>query len=251
MCAELIGCFGIVGNIVSILNFSQQGLQDSVNVTLMTLSVSDVGFLLFQTADQRVLGLCGPSIHTIRQHAVFLPRELTSLALADTSPPLPPLKDATNTSNAESVYTVSYFINDLLLPYTSFLALIVCTSFIITHLKSKAKWRHSVTVENITRSSNKVTLMSSKEKKISVMLTTVSVIYVACLTPGCAMLIAVGIVRELKADGAYFNLTMLVLSFTYVLEVMNCSVNTLVYYKMSSKYRGTIQAWYYSIRKHN
>ncbi|KAH9509464.1 hypothetical protein Btru_045943 [Bulinus truncatus] len=48
ICAELIGCFGIVGNILNIVHFTKQGLQDSINITLTTLAVSDIGYLLFQ-----------------------------------------------------------------------------------------------------------------------------------------------------------------------------------------------------------
>ncbi|KAK0067971.1 FMRFamide receptor [Biomphalaria pfeifferi] len=48
LCAVLIDFAGIAGNVINILNFQKQGLQDSVNVTLTALAVSDIGALFFQ-----------------------------------------------------------------------------------------------------------------------------------------------------------------------------------------------------------
>ncbi|KAH9504911.1 Cytochrome P450 2B2 [Bulinus truncatus] len=306
ICAELIGCLGIVGNVINIMNFTKQGLHDSVNVTLTSLAVSDIGSLLFQlmvdvswgytdlpftssagvlffsphcyftrvsgyitafAAFERCLCVVLPlKVKTIitRKVALLFNSVLFTVLLLYLFPVYyvsyldVKYNPRTNRSvltfvsrnNAEMVLSVSFFTNDLILPYISFLILIVCTAFIIARLRSKAQWRHSVTVANtLQSSSSKEKIFSSKEKKTIVMLTTVSVLYVALMTPGCAMITAVGFVRELQAEGKYFDLTMLVCSFTSLLETINCSVNTLVYYKMSSNYsRSTWQTevtWYW------
>ncbi|KAK6963749.1 neuropeptides capa receptor, partial [Biomphalaria glabrata] len=44
--SELIGLFGIVGNVINMINFKRQGFQDGVNVTLFSLSLCDLGNLL-------------------------------------------------------------------------------------------------------------------------------------------------------------------------------------------------------------
>ncbi|XP_055873617.1 FMRFamide receptor-like [Biomphalaria glabrata] len=140
--------------------------------------------------------------------------------------------------NAESVLKVSYMVTDLFLPYCTFFVLIVCNTVIVVTLKSKSKWRQSV-----TKSSEKQDI-STKEKKLVLMLVTVSTIFIGCLFPQSAMLTAVGVVRELKLNGLYFDVSLLVYSFTFLLETINCSVNIIVYYNMSSKFRDRLQEWF-------
>ncbi|KAI8775511.1 neuropeptides capa receptor [Biomphalaria glabrata] len=44
--SELIGLFGIVANIINMINFKRQGFQDGVNVTLFSLAICDAGALV-------------------------------------------------------------------------------------------------------------------------------------------------------------------------------------------------------------
>ncbi|KAH9502258.1 hypothetical protein Btru_070550 [Bulinus truncatus] len=44
--SPVIGVFGIVTNIINIVNFRRQGYQDGINVTLTALSISDIGSLV-------------------------------------------------------------------------------------------------------------------------------------------------------------------------------------------------------------
>ncbi|KAI8786132.1 FMRFamide receptor [Biomphalaria glabrata] len=149
--------------------------------------------------------------------------------------------------NAESVFTVSYAVADLFLPYCTFFLLILSNMVIVTTLKSKSKWRQSVTGSRFSHDSNKG-MISTKEKKLVVMLVKISTIFIGCLFPQSALFTAVGLVREMKLNGLYFDLTRMVYSFTFLLETINCSVNIIVYYSMSSKFRKRIQLWFPSLR---
>ena len=46
--SEIVGLFGIIGNVVNIINFKKQGYRDGANVTFTALSISDLGFLVIQ-----------------------------------------------------------------------------------------------------------------------------------------------------------------------------------------------------------
>uniref|UniRef100_A0A2C9L3S7 G-protein coupled receptors family 1 profile domain-containing protein n=1 Tax=Biomphalaria glabrata TaxID=6526 RepID=A0A2C9L3S7_BIOGL len=140
--------------------------------------------------------------------------------------------------NADIVLHVSYLLIDLAVPYFTFLVTTVSTVVIVVQLRSKAKWRSAV-VSGKTQGEKSDALL--KEKRTSVMLVTVSLIFIVCLIPHSAVLTALSLVRELKLGGAYFNIAFLCYTFTFLMETINCSVSILVYYKMSTKFRTTAQ----------
>ncbi|KAH9490139.1 hypothetical protein Btru_042477 [Bulinus truncatus] len=224
--AELIGLLGILGNVINILNFAKQGLKDTVNVTLTTLAVSDIGSLLLKLLIHilvspfwsdgglpfsssaitlmfffpqgyflRVSGYITAYAAFERSLCVLLPLKVKTIISRKVAVAancgicivllayLFPVYYAsyvdfryfprTNRSllticyrsNAAFVYKVNYFFNDLALPYISFLILILCTAFIITSLKSKAKWRNSVTASRISKPISKRDGKSQSNRK--------------------------------------------------------------------------------------
>ncbi|KAK6959148.1 FMRFamide receptor [Biomphalaria glabrata] len=301
--AELIGCFGIVGNVINIWNFAKQGLKDSVNVTLAALALSDIGALVTQMFTNvlfspfwkrvdlpfassstlamifyyphcyfiRVSGLITVFASFERCLCVVLPLRVkriitrnvalvTSFALfvilqsyffpiycvSYLALTFVPQKNRTMIylfykNNADYVLKVSYFVADMATPYITFTLLTVFTSVIIIKLKTNSHWRRTATGKtlNIIQKKN---FISKKERKLVVMLTTVSVIFIICLMPNCALMTAIGVVRELKVDGPYYDLTMLIYDFTSILETINCSFTIIIYYTMSTKYREIIHA---------
>ncbi|KAH9495360.1 hypothetical protein Btru_017555 [Bulinus truncatus] len=302
---ELIGYCGIVGNVINILSFSKQGFQDSVNVTLTALAVSDLGALLCQTLLNilaspfwnnmelpfssfaifamlffyphgyfiRASGFITSFAAFERCLCVVLPLKVKSIITRNVAVAvnsliflilllylfpeyyvsylglvhIPVVNRTVLTifyrNNAEFVLTITNIVNDLLLPYITFLILIICNTVIAVKLKSKATWRQSVSGKKATSSLTKVEI-STKERKVVAMLVVVSAIFVTCLTPQCVMMTVIGVIQDLKVEGPYFNLTMLIYSFTSLLETVNCSVTFLVYYNMSTRYREIIQSWF-------
>ncbi|KAK6961702.1 psychosine receptor [Biomphalaria glabrata] len=133
--------------------------------------------------------------------------------------------------NAGEFSVMAYVViimTDIAIPYLIFLINIICTSFIIRHLKTKVKWRKCVT-HSFNRKLKKHKM--KKEKRVMVMLVTLSVVFVVCLLPHCAVLTAF-ILQYNKGDKVSVTY-----SFTFLLETINCSVSCIIYYKMSSKYR--------------
>ncbi|KAI8747899.1 G-protein coupled receptor [Biomphalaria glabrata] len=129
-----------------------------------------------------------------------------------------------------------YIVDALFIPNVTMVMLLVFTVVLVTKLKSMNVWRQRVS-NTATRAKYSITL---KERKTMVMLLTMSVIYVVCLMPHTALNLAAGLVEELKIDGVYFDIDILVSSFSAISEAINCSVTAIVYFKMSSKYREVI-----------
>ncbi|XP_059168413.1 uncharacterized protein LOC131950320 [Physella acuta] len=103
-------------------------------------------------------------------------------------------------------------------------------------LNARAEWINSVSRKEIKKDN----IVSNKEKRVVLMLIVVSVIFIVCLIPQSAILTALIQVPDLSAGGRYFDLAMVCYSISYLMEAVCSSVNILVYYKMSSKYRNTI-----------
>ncbi|KAK6959149.1 FMRFamide receptor [Biomphalaria glabrata] len=303
--AEMIGYGGIVANIINILNFKKQGLQDSVNVTLTALAVSDFGALFCQSLINllfspfwknvelpfysssifamlffyphgyfiRVSGFITAFAAFERCLCVVFPLKVKSIITKDVAVAvnvlifiilllylfpeyyvsypdwiyIPAFNRSVLTifyrDNAEYILTVTNIVNDLFVPYITFFVLIICTAVIVYKLKAKAKWRRSISGGMKSSGLSKVEL-SSKDKKAVVMLTVVSVIFIICLTPQCVLMTVIGVKQELKVEGPLWDVSLLIYSFTSLLETVNCSVTIIVYYNMSTKYRETIQAWF-------
>ncbi|KAK6963747.1 neuropeptides capa receptor [Biomphalaria glabrata] len=292
--SELIGLFGIVANIINMINFKRQGFQDGVNVTLFSLAICDAGALLahqfsnvlsspwigeydlfmskmnlfinifyFNGYFVRVGGLLTAFMNCKRCASVVWPLKVKSALTGETVvaanviiaglsilylvPPfyvvqfdlmfIPSLNRSILAeyyiSNRHEVMTVYYFIADQLVPYGTMLVLILCTITIVTKLRSKLRWRQSVSSAGVYNSRN-ITL---KEHKVVKMLVTISVIFIVCLLPQSTLNVAMGVVPGLKGDGIYISIFKVCYSFTSLLETINCSVSILVYYKMSTRYR--------------
>ncbi|KAI8776191.1 psychosine receptor [Biomphalaria glabrata] len=293
ICAETVGLFGIIGNIFNICNFSKQGIDESVTVTLVSLAVSELGalvtlqgyimvsmpwmsvaggdidpsalfFIFFYLNGYfiRVSGLITVYATFERCVSVFWPFKakliFTRTMAASVNliiyivlllylvPPFyvfqleyhysPQLNKsiffASVRSNAENLLQMMYslfILIDITIPYLIFLINIMCTSLIIRHLKSQAKWRKSV-----TRSFKKDSKEHSarKEKRVIIMLVTLSVVFVVCLLPHCVVLTVFSVLEIIDGD-----LVPVTYAFTFLLETINCSVSCIIYYKMSSKYR--------------
>ncbi|KAI8776198.1 psychosine receptor [Biomphalaria glabrata] len=117
---------------------------------------------------------------------------------------------------------------DISIPYLIFLINIICTSFIIQRLKTTSRWRQCVS-RSFKKEFKKHT--KKKEKRVMVMLVTLSVVFVVCMLPHCLALTAF-ILFDINGD-----IIPVIYSFTFLLETINCSVSCIIYYKMSSKYK--------------
>ncbi|XP_059168628.1 FMRFamide receptor-like [Physella acuta] len=136
----------------------------------------------------------------------------------------------------QALVSVAYWIADLAVPFISFVTLILCNLILAVSLRQKFNWRK--TVSQI--SDKRLAHLSSKETKLVQMLMTVSVIFICSLLPKSALLAAASIDRSLDTGGNRFYIMELVYAVSIYTETITASVNALVYYKMSSRYRDTL-----------
>ncbi|KAI8786115.1 FMRFamide receptor [Biomphalaria glabrata] len=294
--SETLGLIGIIANIITIIIFCKNGFQDSVDVTLTALALSDIGSLVtaqifnlienpwalavqFSFYHYEFLTLVSffPHIYFIRVSGlitsfaafercicVVMPMKVKNiinykksiiinilifvLSLTILFTPyyylyfdwvFTPERNATmlrvitREHYAEGTSS-GYFFSDLFIPYFTFSILITCTITTSIHLNKNARWRTSLASGIIETSGNKA---SRKELKVVRMLTVVSTMFIICLIPLSAVTTAVAICNDLSLQGPYFNIARMIYNFSFLMETVSSSMNPLVYYKMSSKYR--------------
>ncbi|XP_059145201.1 uncharacterized protein LOC131932325 [Physella acuta] len=137
--------------------------------------------------------------------------------------------------NPYDVSHVSFIVTDLLIPSVTFTTIIACTTITGIQLQQIGKTRKSMTSDKN---------ISNKEKKVAVMLVVVSVIFIACLAPTSATLSTVGFVPGMSVYGEYFDVALLLYEMSFLTETLSSSVNVLVYYRMSSKYKSTLKSMF-------
>ncbi|XP_059168552.1 uncharacterized protein LOC131950427 [Physella acuta] len=299
---EGFGILGIVANIVNILVFYRQGYDDSVNITLTALAVSDIGALVtlqitnvmvnpwFLTLDLsfnqvdfvslvsfyphnyfiRVCGFITAFASFERCLCVVVPLKVKQIITKRVSIAtnififlflcldLVPVYYLTyfawtfipelnitkligiDRENPYNVYGISYYFTDLFVPYFSFFVIIVCNVIVAIQLNRRAAWKRSVTGNKVKPGE----VVSNKEKKLVLMLTVVATIFIVCLIPQSAVLTTVSLVPEISMYGEYFDVALLCYNISNFTETVSSSVNLLVYYKMSTRYRDTIHTYF-------
>ncbi|XP_059147950.1 tachykinin-like peptides receptor 86C [Physella acuta] len=110
---------------------------------------------------------------------------------------------------------------------------IICTVVLIINLTRKSQWRNT----SLETSSAKPT-MSNRDKRVVLMVASISCIFIACFLPSAINLILMlHFSPNYSIVGPYQNSFQVSWSILNTLEATNSSVSVLVYYKMSSKFR--------------
>ncbi|KAH9523244.1 hypothetical protein Btru_066195 [Bulinus truncatus] len=136
--------------------------------------------------------------------------------------------------NKDVVFGYTFFVTDFFVPLFAFFIVVICTIVIVVTLRSKALWRQSVSSGSGDGSEKGI---PSKERKVMLMITAVSVIFIVCFIPFSAILTARALVPGMSINGPYWNLVLLVGSVAFFMETINSSISFVIYFKMSSKFR--------------
>ncbi|XP_005091362.2 neuropeptides capa receptor-like [Aplysia californica] len=295
---QIVCLFGIGANIASIIIFKKHGFDDTVNISLFALAISDLGALVaqqwfnicvnpwFENSDipfssmeiqnltagyprryftktagwitafvtfERCLCIAKPLkvkslitrrvaiAVTIGIYIIIIPSILPGYLTSYFDWKFYPTKNRTLlglmfTADGKEVMGSSLFVTDALVPLLSFGCVVVCTLIIAVKLKEKDKWREKVSSE-----ANTPGQMSRKNRKVVVMICVISGIFIFCTSPISALLVARSVEPELTVIGRYANLTWLLASLGMLTETVNSSINAVVYYNMSTKYRDTFR----------
>ncbi|CAG5134067.1 unnamed protein product, partial [Candidula unifasciata] len=257
---QCVTIFGLIVNLLNIVVFVRQGLHDSVNISLLGLSVSDFGSLfvhffanLCWTPDIMRMDLPFYPTHLmyilIYTHVVFsrattgitawitferclcvvTPLKIKSIVtprrtltfiivfyilmflsvipvfyttkvvwLFDSRRNKSILGVARITHNAY-VEKVAFWINNVL-PTAFFIFISVCTSILTKALRENSKWKAN------SVSSQKNTVISLRDTRISKMVVSISAVFIACYTPGTVVFMFVLIFPEMRYAGKQKNL---------------------------------------------
>ncbi|CAL1528443.1 unnamed protein product [Lymnaea stagnalis] len=133
--------------------------------------------------------------------------------------------------------SVSSVVNNII-PVSSFIIIVVCTTIIVVQLNLKSKWRRSAAAYP-TGTANPTT--SGKDKKVEKMVLFISVIFIVCYLPCEILFVWMLFDLELRYDGDQSNLFKVSVSILYFAETLNASANIFVYYSMSSRYKQELQ----------
>lgn len=127
---------------------------------------------------------------------------------------------------------IAYAINNIIIPFTAFGIVIICTVVLVITLRNKAKWRK--------RSTAPVTSgqLSRRDQNVARMMTMIAILFVATYFPICLLSINLIVIPQLAMDGTFKNSLFSIGSVMFILQSTNSASNIFIYYSMSSRYRG-------------
>lgn len=129
------------------------------------------------------------------------------------------------------VESITFVINNQLLPFAAFVVIITCTIVLVLKLYSRNKWRLT---SAITSQSHNI---SSRNENVAKMVTMISAMFIACFIPISINFLIISTIPGFTIDGVNRNMVMLIGALGLILESINSSMNIFIYYHMSSKFR--------------
>lgn len=136
-----------------------------------------------------------------------------------------------HTEHRESVEALSFTINNVIIPFVSFIIIIICTIILVVKLRVKAKWR------TMSTSSTQAESISNRDTKVTKMVVIISGLFIFSFIPVCINFIAMSLVPEFSIGGKYENISLVMMGIGFLLESANSSANIFIYYHMSSRYK--------------
>ncbi|KAH9488487.1 hypothetical protein Btru_062331 [Bulinus truncatus] len=300
----VISVVGAVTNIINIIVFIKQGFNETVNITLLGLAVSDFGSLVtliwmsvcfspwfrqsldipFDAKDIQYLTAGWPHVcfaritswitafitferclciaQPLKVKQIITPRRTAYtivgifvvmfacvtpvFCVIDIGPKsFPDRNNATllglvYTSNGPEVENISFSIT-VFAQLSSFAIVILCTAILVHSLMRKSKWRQTAASDS-SAAGNKNAL-SARDKKVVVMVTFISSIFIACFLPSAMNLILmIHYSPDYSVVGREQNTFLVSWSIMNTLEACNSTLTIFVYYYMSSKYKRELLA---------
>lgn len=129
----------------------------------------------------------------------------------------------------------SNFLMNLVFLPLSIIIVLGCALGLVIKLNQQSKWRK----KSASRCSVKNNIATTKDKKVIKMIMAIAAIFITCFLP--LFFVVAWMIKEPEyvVTGLYENLYLVTVSFAYLLEAISSSVNIIVYYHMSSRYKTT------------
>lgn len=150
------------------------------------------------------------------------------------------------TSDRKSVQGVVYILN-FILGLLSFVGVITFTMLLASKLKQSYQRRKAIT-SNISTDKAR----TSRDDRTVKMVVLIAIIFIICYSPSAMVSLGTFIAGpEYTIRGKYVNLCEALWTIAYIFHTVNSSVNILVYYSMSTKYKDTFNEVFRTCRRGN
>ncbi|XP_059177661.1 FMRFamide receptor-like [Physella acuta] len=291
--SSILGVLGVFGNVVNIIIFYRQGLNNTVNISFTGLAISDLSSLVtllwFDVCVNPLFAYSGiPMVTSEVQHlsggwpracfarittwiTVYITAErclciasplkvkkiitpkrttviLCSIYIFTILPLIPEYSTAylswqwddnfnttvlrlgftPNRHEMEGLTSLVYFIYVLL----SYFSVVLLTGILVYKLKQKTKWRQESTFDNLQSEK-----LSNRDRKTISMVIVIASVLIACCALPVGLYIVGFVIQGFGVIGEYSNFFFVTWSFAFLTEAFNATINTVLYYKMSSKYK--------------
>ncbi|XP_005104454.1 galanin-like G-protein coupled receptor npr-9 [Aplysia californica] len=150
--------------------------------------------------------------------------------------------------NRVEIESIAIPINGSVIPWSAFIVVIVCTSVLVYSLNSKTKWRNKATfgVTNLSETENANSTKSTagasvRDRRVVKMVVLISIIFITSFMPFTVCFMWSAIEPEFSVVGRFQNTFWVAVGVALIMETINSSVNLILYYRMSSRYRETFR----------
>ncbi|KAK3795810.1 hypothetical protein RRG08_052243 [Elysia crispata] len=129
-----------------------------------------------------------------------------------------------------------YFISSFSAPsFICFFVVLVSTTVLVVRLKQNLEWRNEAAKQSNKNSG------SPKEIKASRSLVVICTVFIICFAPSVALFVISLAFPEFTQHDPYLGTLMRALyAISSLVQVLSSSVNIVVYYRMSTKYRNML-----------
>lgn len=137
------------------------------------------------------------------------------------------------TAERASVAGLVFFLN-FVTGMLSFLIVILFTIILVVKLRQTSGWRKGATSDSTHQGA-----ICSRDKKTMKLIVVIATILIVCYTPGTAITMATFVEPEFMLLRRYENFCFAMWSVSFVFQTLNSSINIVLYFTMSTKYRET------------
>nr|KAG5705547.1 hypothetical protein BaRGS_009200 [Batillaria attramentaria] len=228
--------FGVTMNVINMAVFARQGLRDRINLCLFSPLRAKNLLSTRQTAaivlTLYTVSFAGKALGSFK----YTVEETTDPNTNETS-----LHTETTDfyiNNLQYFYGIYEITFNIVIPTVSLFVVIAATFVIAVRMRSVLAWRKETAHVGAP---NPKPSTSQREAAVTRMLMVVCLVYTFCTTPTAVQALARMFVAEFVGGGRYNNIFFASLVITHLMESVNCSINFIVYYAMSTRFRETLR----------
>ncbi|RUS82509.1 hypothetical protein EGW08_009723 [Elysia chlorotica] len=147
-----------------------------------------------------------------------------------------------NDTVVETSFRVFQVYASAVLPITSFVIVTSCTVLLTISLNKSKQWRDAnrtvaIKQDRKDKSGTAKSAEASKEAKAIKMVVAIATVFIISAIPSCIHIIIVILFPEFDINGRYANIFSVTGHAFFVFDLLNCSANIVIYYRMSTKFR--------------